>query len=54
MGSEPSVVSVMTIRQAMTHGLVKNGGSLNMSNSISTLNYGVWESLRVMTEWLGM
>jgi hypothetical protein len=27
MGSEPSVVSVMTIRQAMTHGLVKNGGS---------------------------
>ena len=27
MGSEPSVVSVMTIRQAMIHGLVKNGGS---------------------------
>ena len=27
MGSEPSVVSVMTICQAMTHGLVKNGGS---------------------------
>jgi hypothetical protein len=38
MGSEPSVVSVMTIRQAMIHGLVKNGGfQLNMSNSISTL-----------------
>ena len=27
MGSEPSVVSVMTIRQAMIHGLVNNGGS---------------------------
>ena len=37
MGSEPSVVSVMTICQAMIHGLVKNGGSLNMSNSLSTL-----------------
>ena len=27
MASEPSVVSVMTIRQAMIHGLLKNGGS---------------------------
>jgi hypothetical protein len=27
MGSEPAVVSVMTIRQAMIHGLAKNGGS---------------------------
>jgi hypothetical protein len=27
MGSEPSVVKVMTTRQTLIHGLVKNGGS---------------------------
>jgi SnoaL-like domain len=37
MASESSVVSVMTIRQAMIYGLVRTEDRLNMHNSISIL-----------------